>query len=132
MGVMNVEGIQESLRVAIEIQRLRMRDQEVRMHEIAHKSVAGDLAGPVRYTYTRGPDGRMYVTGGEVPLRLKKGETPEETIEIAERIVRAALAPARPSSQDIAVAARATVMKMKALAELMREKDRGDNLDIRV
>jgi hypothetical protein len=125
---MEVGGVYESLKVAVEVQRLRMREQEVIRHEMAHKAVAGDLAGPVRYTYTRGPDGRLYITGGEVPLRIREGKTPEETVEIARRIKRAALAPARPSPQDIAVAVRATLMEMKALAEMRP----GRSLDIRV
>ena len=131
---MNVGGVNiyESLKVVTELQRLRMREQEVKAHEIAHKAVAGDLAGPVRYRYTRGPDGRLYITGGEVPLRLKEGRTPEETIEIAERIRRSALAPARPSPQDIRIAVKATMMEMKALAELTRNGSTGKNLDVRV
>ncbi|MDQ7082747.1 MAG: putative metalloprotease CJM1_0395 family protein [Aquificota bacterium] len=116
----------------MEVQKLRLREQEVKAHEMAHKSVGGDLAGPVRYKYKKGPDGRLYITGGEVPLRIKEGRTPEETIEIARRVKRAALAPAKPSPQDIRVAVRATMMEMKALMELMKEGSTGGNLDVRV
>ncbi|MDQ7037587.1 MAG: putative metalloprotease CJM1_0395 family protein [Aquificota bacterium] len=120
--------VYESVRVAIEVQKLRMREQEVKAHEMAHKAVAGDLAGPVKYEYTRGPDGKLYITGGEVPLKVKEGRTPEETVQIARRLKRAALAPANPSPQDIRVAVQATIMEMKATLEMIR----GKYLDLRV
>ncbi len=131
--------IYESLRIMLEVMRLRMREQEVKAHEMAHKAVAGELAGPVKYEYERGPDGRMYIVGGEVPIRLKEGKTPEETIEIARRVRRAALAPAKPSPQDYAVAAKAAAMEMKALMELNlkrakeqenQDTNKGINIDI--
>lgn len=125
---MKVDGVgkivEESLRLAMATQSLRVAEQKVRMHELAHKTVAGDLAGPVRYRYTKGPDGKLYITGGEVPLRLKEGRTPEETLEIAQKVKRAALAPINPSPQDRAIAARATAMEMKARMEMLTEDDR--------
>ena len=120
-----------SLQELLELQRLRLREQQVKTHEMAHKAVAGDLAGPVRYKYKKGPDGRMYIVGGEVPIKLKEGRTPEETVEIARRVKRAALAPANPSPQDRAVAAKASAMEMKALLE-MALKGEGKKIDIKV
>ena len=119
--------LEESLRLAIATQRLRITEQKVKAHELAHKTAGGDLAGPVRYKYTKGPDGKLYITGGEVPLRLKEGRTPEETIEIAQKVKRAALAPMNPSPQDRAVAAKATAMEMKARIEmfLKGEEEKG-------
>ncbi len=104
-----------------------MIEQKVKAHELAHKTAGGELAGPVKYKYTKGPDGKLYITGGEVPLRLKEGKTPEETIEIARKIKRAALAPMNPSPQDRAVAAKATAMEMKARIEmfLKGEEEKG-------
>ena len=120
-------GLEESLRLAMATQQLRTIEQKVKAHELAHKIAGGDLAGPVRYKYTKGPDGKLYITGGEVPLRLKEGRTPEETIEIARKIKRAALAPMNPSPQDRAVAAKATAMEMKARIEmfLKGEEEKG-------
>ena len=118
------------LRTALELQRLRMTEQKVRAHEMAHKIAGGELAGPVRYRYTKGPDGKLYITGGEVPLRLKEGRTPEETIEIAQKIRRAALAPMDPSPQDRAVAAKATAMEMKARIEMLLQKKEESILNI--
>ena len=120
-------GLEESLKLAMATQRLRIIEQKVKAHELAHKTAGGELAGPVRYKYTKGPDGKLYITGGEVPLRLKEGRTPEETIEIAQKVKRAALAPMNPSPQDRAVAAKATAMEMKARIEmfLKGEEEKG-------
>ncbi len=120
-------GLEESLRLAMTTQQLRTIEQKVKAHELAHKIAGGELAGPVRYKYTKGPDGKLYITGGEVLLRLKEGRTPEETIEIAQKVKRAALAPMNPSPQDRAVAAKATAMEMKARIEmfLKGEEEKG-------
>ncbi|EDP76453.1 putative metalloprotease CJM1_0395 family protein [Hydrogenivirga sp. 128-5-R1-1] len=115
------QSLMENVKLSIMTQQLRLAEQKVKMHELAHKSVGGELAGPVRYRYTKGPDGRMYITGGEVPLHLKEGKTPEETIEIARKVKRAALAPLNPSPQDRAIAAKATAMEIKARIEMLSE-----------
>ncbi len=104
------------------IQKLRMIEQKVKAHEMAHKTAGGELTGPVHYKYQKGPDGRLYIVGGEVPIKIKEGKTPEETIEIARKIKRAALAPADPSPQDRAVAARAAILEMKARMELLKQQ----------
>ncbi|WP_293448386.1 putative metalloprotease CJM1_0395 family protein [Persephonella sp.] len=104
------------------IQKLRMIEQKVKAHEMAHKTAGGELTGPVHYKYQKGPDGRLYIVGGEVPIKIKVGKTPEETIEIARKIKRAALAPADPSPQDRAVAARTAILEMKARMELSKQQ----------
>jgi len=75
------------------------------------------MTGPVSYTYTRGPDGRSYVTGGEVPIEVSPGKTPQETISRMQQVIRAALAPADPSPQDRAVAAQASTQQQQARQE---------------
>ena len=109
------------------IQQLRMIEQKVKAHEMAHKVAGGELAGPVHYEYEKGPDGKLYIVGGEVPIKIKEGRTPEETIEIAQKIKRAALAPADPSPQDRAVAARAAILEMKARIELQKQQQENNN-----
>ena len=99
-----------------------MIEQKVKAHEMAHKVAGGELTGSIQYKYAQGPDGKMYIVGGEVPIKVKQGKTPEETIEIAQKIKRAALAPANPSPQDRAVAAKASVMEMQARAELRNQE----------
>ena len=107
------------------VRELKARDAEVRRHEQAHVAAAGDLvlSGPT-YTYTTGPDGQRYATGGEVQIDTSPESTPEETIQKAERIVRAALAPAEPSGQDRRVAAQARSMAASARVELAQERYR--------
>ena len=100
------------------VQKLKLRDTQVRQHEQAHMTTAGGLAtsGP-SFSYQQGPNGVSYAIGGEVGIDTSPGKTPEETISKAERIRSAALAPADPSSQDLAVAAKASQMEQQALKE---------------
>lgn len=95
----------------------------MRTHERAHLAAAGGLAnGGARFQMTRGPDGRQYATGGEVSIDVAPvAGDPQATIDKAEKIRRAALAPAEPSQADRAVAARATAMANEARLELQRE-----------
>lgn len=105
------------------IERLEARDREVRAHEQAHLSAAGDLAkGPPSYDYQVGPDNKRYAVGGSVQIDTSKGRTPQETITKAERIKRAALAPAEPSTTDRNVAAKADRLKAEARQELRTEQ----------
>lgn len=102
---------------------LKARDREVRAHEAAHLAVAGSLAiGGATYTYQRGPDGVQYAVGGQVNIDSSSvpGD-PEATLQKAQRVRAAALAPAEPSSQDLRVAAKAAQMAVQARAELAAE-----------
>ena len=102
-----------------QIQKLRQRDSEVRQHELAHKTTGGRYAGNITYTYEEGPDGRRYAVGGSVSMNIsaEPGE-PQKTVEKAEQVRKAALAPAQPSAQDLKIAAKAARMKMEAKAKL--------------
>jgi hypothetical protein len=104
------------------VERLKRIEARVIAHEMAHKVVGGQYAGSVRYEYTRGPDGRLYITGGEVSIDVSEEPTPEETIQKMEIVRRAALAPADPSPQDLAVTQTATIKEMRARLELWRKK----------
>ena len=105
-----------------ELQELKKTDREVRQHEQAHKSAAGNISvkSPT-FTYKTGPDGRKYAVGGEVSIDTSEGKTPEETLKKASQIKKAALAPANPSSQDRKVASQAQAMEMKAKKELSQQ-----------
>jgi hypothetical protein len=96
------------------VRKLAQRDTHVRAHEAAHQAAARGLAGGASFTYETGPDGQRYAVGGEVPVQLKTGRTPDETIANAQAVRAAALAPADPSAQDMAVAAEATQMEGQA------------------
>ena len=102
-------------------QELENIQREVVAHEAAHQAAAGNLGGGVSYTYTEGPDGKSYITGGEVPIKLKEGRTPEETLRNMQQVQRAANAPADPSGQDRQVAAKAAAIASKARQEIINE-----------
>lgn len=105
------------------IAQLAARDAEVRMHERAHSSVGGQLAGAPSYRLVRGPDGKSYATAGEVSIDISAvPNDPEATLIKAERVMRAALAPAEPSPQDLAVAASAAQLMAEARAEIAARK----------
>ncbi|MCI6662594.1 putative metalloprotease CJM1_0395 family protein, partial [Campylobacter sp.] len=91
-------------------------------HEAAHMAAGGGLTSPASYTYERGPDNKMYAVAGEVGISTSEGNTPQESLNKAQTIRRAALAPADPSPQDLKVAAQAASMEMSARAEILQEK----------
>ncbi len=105
-----------------QVQALRRRDAEVRRHERAHTGAGGAIAGQPIYEYVRGPDGRQYAVGGEVAIDAGPAGTPEATIQKMETVIRAALAPADPSTQDVRVAAQARQVKAEAIAEKNAEE----------
>lgn len=113
----------EKARQAREVAKLQTADQQVRSHEAAHLAAAGALAtGGAQFTYETGPDGQRYAIGGEVNISVSEGRTPQETLQRAEQIRRAALAPADPSAQDLAVAAMASEMAAKARDQIAAEQ----------
>lgn len=103
-----------------QIQELAARDQEVRTHEQAHRSVGGNYAGSPSYQFTLGPDGKRYATAGEVQIDISDvpGD-PAATIAKMQQIRAAALAPAEPSPQDLTVARNAAAREAKARRELI-------------
>lgn len=101
------------------IEELKARDRDVRAHEAAHRSAAGMYArGATSFTYQRGPDGGSYAIGGEVSIDVSpvQGDA-HATAQKARQIQAAALAPAQPSGQDLAVAAQAAQMALQASTE---------------
>ena len=115
-GVFNDDNLTSEERSAVrELQRI---EQEVIAHEAAHQSAGGGLAGAASYTYTQGPDGRHYITGGEVSIQMPVSDDPEQTLRDMEQVQRAAMAPANPSSQDFSVAAKAASMAANARQEI--------------
>jgi len=119
----SVFGSQMSDEEKQEISSLKKRDAEVRQHERAHASAGGQFAGSPSFSYERGPDGRSYAVGGEVPIDVSPvpGD-PEATVRKMQMVQRAALAPSEPSRQDRAIAARAASHKLQAQAELAKQR----------
>ena len=106
-----------------QVQDLVERDKEVRTHEQAHQSAGGEYASSPTYQFTQGPDGKRYATGGEVQIdtSVVPGD-PAATIAKMQQIRAAALEPAEPSAQDLAVARSAAASEAKARKELMAEQ----------
>jgi hypothetical protein len=110
------------------IQDLQLRDAEVKAHEQAHLSAAGQYAaGGASFTYTTGPNGKRYATGGEVPIDLSKEKDPQATLLKMTQVRRAALAPASPSAADRNIAARAAMIAAEASREINNTPDEKSN-----
>ncbi len=107
----------------LEVEELKRRDSEVRAHEQAHSSAAGNLAlGGVSFDYETGPDGKRYAVGGEVSIDTSGvAGDPQATIRKAQQIRRAASAPVDPSAQDRSVAAEASRMEAQARSEIAQQ-----------
>ncbi|MGH1351212.1 MAG: putative metalloprotease CJM1_0395 family protein [Methyloligellaceae bacterium] len=105
-----------------QVRELKQRDTEVKAHEQAHATVGGSYASAPSYEYTVGPDGKRYATSGEVQIDASPvRDNPEATIRKMDIVIRAALAPAEPSSQDLQVAKQAQATRSKAQAELQKK-----------
>jgi len=105
-------------------ENLKKQDQKVRTHEQAHLSAGGGLVkGGASYSFTTGPDGKQYATGGEVKIDMSPvPDDPQATISKMQQVKRAALAPSDPSPQDRNVASLATAKEAEARAELNAQK----------
>ncbi|EIM1020665.1 hypothetical protein LMQ59_001581 [Campylobacter coli] len=117
-----INGVELTIQQVQQVRELQSIDRNVKAHEAAHQAAGGGLAGAASFSYTRGPDNQMYATAGEVPIRMQKGRTPEETIANTRQVVAAAMAPADPSPQDYKVAANALKMEFEARAEATKLK----------
>ena len=106
-----------------ELRELQQRDRQVKMHEQAHVVAGGQyVTRPPSYDYETGPDGRQYAVGGEVSIDTSRPSDPEEAIDKARVVQRAALAPVDPSPQDYRVAAEARQMEAEARRELVQQR----------
>lgn len=110
------------------ISALKSRDAEVNAHEKAHAAVGGQHAGAPNYSYKTGPDGVKYAVSGEVSIDTSRvpGD-PQATLQKAQQIKAAALAPAEPSGQDRKVAAIADQMASEARSDILAGSHDRDN-----
>lgn len=117
----------------LEVQALKRRDAEVKAHEQAHTAAAGSLAqGGASFDYQTGPDGKRYAVGGEVSIDTSAvAGDPQATLVKAQKIRRAATAPADPSAQDRSVAAEASRMEAEARSQMVQQgrEKQGASLD---
>mgnify|MGYP002862147563 CR=1 FL=1 len=104
------------------LQKLKKRDQEVRTHEGQHMSnpELTAIGGP-NYTYTIGPDGKPYITGGNVTVSTGAIKDPDDAIRKARAMQNASLSVGEPSTQDLAAAGAASAMEMDAVVEKASE-----------
>ena len=96
----------------LENEAINQRRREIYAHELAHKNAAGSLAGPIVIDN----DSNGVPVGGHVSIRMPSLNkiNPQETIDHANKVIKAALAPFNPSSQDYNVASKARVIKSEA------------------
>lgn len=119
-GTNKADGLSEGEEKQVE--KLKERDREVRAHEQAHARTGGGYAGAPSYTYQQGPDGKRYAIGGEVSIDTSAERTAEATIRKMQVVIRAATAPAEPSSQDLKVAQQARAQLQEAQAQVRQER----------
>ncbi|MDR1915803.1 MAG: hypothetical protein LBQ58_04425 [Synergistaceae bacterium] len=100
------------------IAELKQIEREVVLHEASHKAAAGRFGGPVIYSFTTGPDGKRYISGGSVQIHTPATSDPEEALRNAKQVISAALAPGDPSGPDIAAAANAASIAASARARI--------------
>lgn len=119
-GSQGADGLTPEARA--QVRQLKAADQKVRQHEAAHQAAGAGLTGGANFQYVRGPDGRQYAVAGEVSINASPAGTPEATLAKARQVRAAALAPADPSPQDLAVAAAASLLESQARAEISHKQ----------
>lgn len=100
---------------------------EIYSHELAHKLAGGSLAGGI--VIEKNAEG--IPIAGHVPIKMPSLErnNPQKTIDDANTVIRSAMAPSDPSSQDYRVAAQAQSIKLQAQA--MKSNSVGKKLDVK-
>ena len=95
------------------------------VHELAHKMAGGSFAGAI--SIERNADG--IPVSGHVPIKMPvlDKKNPQKTIDHADTVIRAAMAPGDPSSQDYKVAAEAA--SIKSQAQTLKSKN-GSRLNV--
>ncbi len=95
-------------------------------HELAHKNAGGAFAGAI--SIERNSEG--IPVSGHVPIQMPvlDKQNPQKTIDHANTVISAALAPSDPSAQDYKVANQASQIKMQAQA--LKNSNQGKKLDI--
>ena len=91
---------------------IRKNYNEIYAHEMAHKSAGGAFAGAI--SIERNSEG--IPVSGHVPIQMPvlDRNNPQKTIDHADVVIRAALAPNDPSDQDYKVANQARQIKQQA------------------
>ncbi len=95
-------------------------------HELAHKMAGGSFAGAI--SIEKNSDG--IPVSGHVPIKMPvlDKNNPQKTIDHANTVIKAAMAPFDPSSQDYKVASEAANIKNQA--EALKKTGQGQKLNI--
>ena len=107
---------------------IKQRHSEIYAHELAHKNAAGSLGGSIVIE----KDANGIPIGGHVNIKMPTLDknNPDKTINHAETVIKAAMAPGDPSDQDYKVAAQARSIKAEAQEHKSKNKTCGQKLNI--
>lgn len=99
------------------------RESEIRGHEQAHQSAAGSLGGGIHMQY----DQNGVAFAGHVPITLPglNKNNPEVSMKVYQTVRFAALAPEKPSGQDVSVASKAQSLMGQAQVLINQKKQQG-------
>lgn len=101
---------------------------EIYAHEAAHKYAGGSLAGAI--VIEKNSEGIPMSGHVDIKMPSLNPNNPQQTINDANTVIRAAMAPSDPSGQDYKVAANAQSLKMRA--EAIKRENQGKKLDVSV
>ncbi|MBR6098277.1 hypothetical protein IKP85_00860 [bacterium] len=101
---------------------------EIYNHELAHKRAGGSFAGDI--VIERNAEG--IPVGGHVAIQMPTLDknNPQRTIDHANTVIAAAMAPADPSAQDYKVANQAKAIKQDAISFKNSNPNLGNKLDV--
>lgn len=112
----------QDVRISNNIHMARQWEKNVVSHEKSHMLVGGEFAGAPSYIYSKGPDGKLYIVGGEVSMRIPAGGSLEQQRYALQRVKKAAMSPENPSSQDMRTAAMAASREAAVNLEIAKRK----------
>lgn len=99
--------------------------KEIYAHEAAHKAAGGNLASSI--VIEKNADGIPVAGHVDIKMPLLNPKNPQKTIDDANTVIKSAMAPSNPSTQDYKVASKAQSLKMQARA--IKNKNVGNKLD---
>jgi len=93
------------------LNRLKNRDNEVKVHEQLHASLATTTT-PISYNYQVGPDGKLYAVGGSVRFDTSIPKNETAAMQKLDELQKAASAPEGLSKADSSIAQAANLNKL--------------------
>lgn len=98
---------------------------EIYSHELAHKTAGGSLAGSI--VIEKNSQGIPFAGHVDIKMPTLDPNNPQKTINDANIVIRSAMAPSNPSTQDYNVANQASSIKLRA--EALKSENTGKKLD---